>query len=157
MITIELNKYRNITHVPIEECAFLYDYGQTIQIVAEDWPNIVEAHFSLSDINTGSSYVVPGKRVNTTTREFAIPNEVFKTSENATGKMYEVYIFLFDPASTEKGRTFHKIILPTMCRPVIGGAIPSPDPPYTPEDIKRLNARIAELEALADTAAYIEQ
>ena len=157
MITIELNKYRNITHVPIEECAFLYDYGQKIHIIAEKWPNIVEAHFSLRDTDDGASYVVQGTTVDTTTREFSIPNEVFNNSEYTNGKMYEVYIFLFDPTSTASGRTFHKVILPTMCRPEIGGAEPQPDPPFTPEDIKRLNARVARLEALADTVVYIEQ
>lgn len=157
MITIELNKYRNITHVPIEECAFLYDYGQKIRVVADSWPNVVEAHFSLVDVDNNVSYISPATVTSTTQRDFLIPNAVFQHSEFANGKMYNVYIFLFDSESTEKGHTFHKIILPVMCRPIVGDTPIEPDPPYTPEDIRRLNARVAALEALVENGAYFEQ
>lgn len=134
MVDVTLNSQDGVTSAPQ---MYLYDYGQEMHLIGE-LPDNCEAHFSFTDNYTDRSNI----RAITSISDggiVEIPNAMLQNENLISRKKYKFYVFLFDLEDEDSARTFHKIIVTVLERPMPDEYVPDPDIPY-------INTRISNLE-----------
>lgn len=147
MVDVILNRQSNVTNAPQ---MYLYDYGQELHIIGK-LPDNCEAHYSFTENYTDRSNIRPITKTSDG-GIVAIPNSMFQAENLLSHNKYKFYVYLFDLEDEDSARTFHKINVVVVERPLPDDYVPDPDLPYINIIITQLQEKIALLETqLAET------
>ena len=120
-LDVTLNQYRAVTMAPE---LYMYDSDVTLHVIMDTsaLPSSFEVHYSVSDTDGHDSYM----RTPTVVSDgftCPVPNGVLCKGRNIGdgGKLYFAYAYLYE-YDENGGYTWHKIIMPVIRRPSLGGA-----------------------------------